>query len=117
MSASTLDATDVASGWTELRAVRDKAEVHALEAMRAIRARMPFELLGIDSDNGSVFISSHFLRYCESEDLVFTRERPYTKNDGCFVEERNWSVVRRAVGYARYEGDEACAVMNETYDR
>ncbi len=113
----TLDATDVASGWTELRAVRNKAEVHTLGAMRAIRERMPFELLGIDSDNGSEFINAHFLRYCEAEGLVFTRGRPYTKNDGCFVEEKNWSVVRRVVGYARYEGDEACALLNDIYDR
>lgn len=113
----TLDATDVSSGWTELRAVRNKAEVHVLQAMRDIRARMPFELLGIDSDNGSEFINGHFLRYCEAEDLVFTRGRPYTKNDGCFVEERNWSVVRRVAGYARYEGDEACRLLNEIYDR
>lgn len=112
-----LDATDVTSGWTELRAVRNKAEVHMVEAMREIRARLPFELRGIDSDNGSEFINGHFLRYCAEEDLVFTRGRPYTKNDGCFVEEKNWSVVRRTVGYSRWEGQEACDLLNEIYER
>lgn len=113
----TLDATDVSSGWTELVAVRNKAETHMLEAMKSIRGRLPFALKGIDSDNGSEFINWHFMRYCETEDLVFTRSRPYAKNDGCFVEEKNWSVARRAVGYGRYEGQTACDLLNEIYER
>ena len=113
----TLDVTDVSSGWTELVAVRNKAETHMLGAMKAVRARMPFELKGIDSDNGSEFINWHFMRYCEAEDLVFTRSRPYAKNDGCFVEEKNWAVARRAVGYGRYEGRAACDLLNEIYER
>lgn len=113
----TLDMTDVASGWTELVCVRNKAEVHMVAAVGRVRARMPFALKGFDSDNGSEFINAHFLRYCEREDLVFTRSRPYTKNDGCFVEEKNWSVVRRTIGYGRYSGDEACALINEIYER
>ncbi len=113
----TLDMTDVASGWTEPVCVRNKAEVHMVRAVDRVRSRMPFELRGFDSDNGSEFINAHFLRYCEREDLVFTRSRPYTKNDGCHVEEKNWSVVRRAIGYGRYAGDEACALINEIYER
>ncbi len=113
----TLDMTDVASGWTELVCVRNKAEVHMVQAVDKVRSRMPFELRGLDSDNGSEFINAHFLRYCEREDLVFTRSRPYTKNDGCYVEEKNWSVVRRTIGYGRYAGDEACALINEIYER
>ena len=113
----TLDATDVASGWTELRCVRNKAETHMLSAMKKIRGRIPFKLKGIDSDNGSEFINWHFLRYCEDEDLVFTRSRPYAKNDGCFVEEKNWSVARRIIGYGRYEGQRACDLINEIYER
>lgn len=113
----TPDATDVSSGWTELVAVRNKAETHMLEAMKSIRGRLPFALKGIDSDNGSGFINWHFMRYCEAEDLVFTRSRPYAKNDGCFVEEKNWSVARRVVGYGRYEGQAACDLLNEIYER
>jgi len=61
-------------------------------------------LLGIDSDNGSEFINNHLLRYCQQEKITFTRGRAGKKNDGCFVEQKNYSVVRRAVGYARYDG-------------
>ena len=113
----TLDAADVSSGWCELYAVRNKAQAHVFEAMKTIRARMPFALLGIDSDNGSEFITDQFLRYCTEEDLVFTRGRPYTKNDGCFVEEKNWSVARRTVGYCRFEGQASCDALNEIYKR
>lgn len=113
----TLDATDVLSGWTELRCVRSKAEARMLQAMKQIRSRMPFALRGVDSDNGGEFINRHFMRYCEEEDLVFTRSRPYAKNDGCFVEEKNWLVARRVVGYGRYEGQAACDLVNEIYDR
>ena len=88
-----------------------------LQAMKQIRSRMPFALRGVDSDNGGEFINRHFMRYCEEEDLVFTRSRPYAKNDGCFVEEKNWLVARRVVGYGRYEGQAACDLVNEIYDR
>lgn len=113
----TLDMTDVSSGWTELICIRNKAEVHMVEAVKNVKARLPFRLKGVDSDNGSEFINAHFLRYCENEDLVFTRSRPYTKNDGCYVEEKNWSVVRRTIGYGRYSGDKACFLINEIYKR
>jgi len=84
----TLDATDVATGWTETVAVRNKAQVHVLAALCQIRERLPFPLLGIDSDNGSEFINAHFLRYCSAEQLTFTRGRTGRKNDGCFVEQK-----------------------------
>ena len=68
---------------------------------KEIRKRLPFELLGIDSDNGSEFIHPYLLNYCEREHITFTRSRPYRKNDNCFIEKKNYSVVRRAVGYLR----------------
>jgi hypothetical protein len=111
----TLDVTDIASGWTETQAVRNKAQVFVVAALQQIRARLPFPLLGIDSDNGSEFINGHLLRYATTEHLTFTRGRAWRKNDGCYVEQKNYSVVRRAVGYARYEGALATRVLNELY--
>ena len=107
--AQTLDVTDVHSGWTELAAVRNKAQVWVFEALQQIRERLPFELLGLDSDNGAEFINYQLHRYCEQEQITFTRSRPLRKNDNCFVEQKNYSVVRRFAGYARYD--------TETIDR
>jgi hypothetical protein len=94
--AFTLDATDVNSGWTEPWAVKNKARKWVFEALLDIRCRnLPFKLLGIDSDNGGEFINKHLMKYCEREELVFTRSRPYRKNDNCFVEQKNYTVVRK----------------------
>ena len=111
----TLDVTDVASGWTESAAVINKAQVWVFEALKAIRLRLPFPLLGIDSDNGSEFINNHLLRYCQQEKITFTRGRAWKKNDGCFVEQKNYSVVRRAVGYARYDNPTQQRLLNALY--
>ena len=111
----TLDVTDVASGWTETQAVINKAQVWVFEALQLIRGRLPFALKGIDSDNGSEFINHHLLRYAQQEHITFTRGRACKKNDGCFVEQKNYSVVRRAVGYARYEGSGQLRLLNELY--
>ena len=97
----TLDLTDVQTGWTELAAVPNKAQVWVFEAIQQLRQRLPFPLLGLDSDNGSEFINNHLRRYCEQQQLTFTRSRPHRKNDNCFVEQKNYSVVRRHVGHAR----------------
>ena len=107
--------TDVASGWTETQAVLNKAQVWVFEALQLIRGRLPFALKGIDSDNGSEFINHHLLHYTQQEHLTFTRGRAWKKNDGCFVEQKNYSVVRRAVGYARYEGGAHLHLLNELY--
>lgn len=111
----TLDVTDVATGWTETRAVRNKAQVHVFKAIKDIRQVLPFPLLGIDSDNGSEFINKELLRYCKEGRITFTRSRAYRKNDGCYVEQKNWSVVRRNVGYARFDTPEELTVLNELY--
>jgi hypothetical protein len=111
----TLDVTDVASGWTETQAVINKAQVWVFEALQQIRTRLPFTLKGIDSDNGSEFINGHLLRYTRQERITFTRGRAWKKNDGCFVEQKNYSVVRRAVGYARYQGPAQLRLLNELY--
>jgi len=113
---NTLDVTDICTGWTETAAVLNKAQKHVFEALMVVKERQPFPLLGIDSDNGSEFINAHLFRYCKQENICFTRSRPDKKNDGCHVEQKNWSVVRRNVGYDRYEGAEALKIMNEYYD-
>lgn len=112
----TLNATDVKTGWTECWAVRNKARVHTLEAMKSIEKRLPFPLRGIDSDNGSEFINQHFLNYCKDKKICFTRSRPNHSNDGCYVEQKNWSVVRKMIGYGRLEGQGAVDTLNHYYE-
>jgi hypothetical protein len=111
----TLDVTDICTGWTETQAVRNKAQVWVFEALEEIIERVPFEIKGIDSDNGSEFINDHLFRFCRERRITFTRTRPYRKNDNCFVEQKNYSVVRRAVGYCRYDTEEERKCLNELY--
>jgi hypothetical protein len=111
----TLTLTDVATGWTEPRAVKNKARVWVVAAIDDVRGVLPFPLLGIDSDNGSEFINDHLFAYCNDHHITFTRGRPYRKNDSCHVEQKNWTVVRQAVGYARYDTDIELAALGELY--
>jgi hypothetical protein len=112
----TLDMTDVYSGWTEVRAIQNKAQVWVFAALKELRTQLPFALRGIDSDNGSEFINEQLLRYCQQERITFTRSRPYRKNDNCFVEQKNYTMVRRHVGYQRLVGSEQLMLVNELYD-
>lgn len=111
----TLDMTDVATGWSVQRAVMNKAQTHVFSGIQALRHHLPFPLLGLDSDNGSEFINHHLKGYCDDEHITFTRSRPYRKNDTCYVEQKNWSIVRRQVGYARYQGEGPCELLNTLY--
>ncbi|MBA2273866.1 MAG: transposase family protein [Actinobacteria bacterium] len=111
----TLTLTDVSTGWTEMRAVKNKAQRWVFVALLDIERVLPFPLLGIDSDNGSEFINDHLFRYCRENEITFTRTRPYRKNDNCFVEQKNWTVVRQPVGYGRFEGKAAVDSLNELY--
>ena len=113
----TLDLTDIATTWTETAAVKNKAQVWVFEALKKLRKNLPFPLLGLDSDNGGEFINVQLERYCRSEKLTFTRSRPYRKNDNCFVEQKNYSVVRRAVGYGRFDTDEQLQLLNQLYSQ
>jgi hypothetical protein len=111
----TLDITDVATGWTEQRAVLNKAEKWVFQALQDLRLQLPFPIRGLDSDNGKEFINHHLVRFCKQEKISFTRARPYRKNDTCYVEQKNWSLVRRFVGYDRYEGQAATNILNDLY--
>ena len=113
--AQTLNAVDVATGWTQTRAVKNKAQRWVFEALEVISNAFPFPILGIDSDNGAEFINHHLVRYCDKNHITFTRSRPYRKNDSCHIEQKNWSVVRKAVGYLRYDRDEQLDLLNELY--
>jgi len=110
-----LNFTDIATGWEEMVAVKNKAQVWVFAGIKEIEGRLPFSILGIDSDNGAEFINAHLVRYCEEEHITFTRSRPYRKNDSCFVEQKNWSVIRRTVGYGRYDTDKQLNALNELY--
>jgi hypothetical protein len=111
----TLTLTCIASGWTELRALPNKAQRWVHEALGEVRRSLPFPLLGLDSDNGAEFPGDQLYRYCVEQGITFTRARPYRKNDSCFVEQKNRSVVRRQVGYLRYDTSEELAVLTELY--
>jgi hypothetical protein len=112
----TLDTVDVSTGWSECVAVPNRGQHAVFEALQLIRGRLPFPLRGIDSDNDSAFINDHLYRYTQRERITFTRSRPYRKNDQAHIEQKNWSVVRRLVGYDRYNSTRALAHMNALYE-
>ena len=112
---NTLCAVDVASGWTECLPVWGNGQSRVRQAVHRMRQRLPFPLLGVDSDNGSEFINQYFYTYCLQERISFTRSRAYKKNDSCHVEQKNGNVVRRLVGYDRYASRSAFECLERTY--
>ncbi len=113
---NTLTTTDVSTGWTECVAVLHRSQHLVFAAIQAMRQRLPFPLLGLDSDNGGEFINDILYRYCQDEQVTFTRSRPYKKNDQAHVEQKNWSVVRHLIGYDRFETQEELQLLNSIYD-
>jgi hypothetical protein len=111
----TLTCVDLSTGWIECLAVRNRTERAVFETIRIMRLQLPFLLLGLDSDNGGEFINDLLYRYCLSEQITFTRSRPYQKNDQAHVEQKNWSVVRRLVGYDRFETEEEFLLLQSLY--
>jgi hypothetical protein len=111
----TLTCTDIATGWTENRTVRNKAARWVFTALVELQAQFPFRILGIDSDNGSEFINHNLLQWCLDNQITFTRSRPNNSNDGAHVEQKNWTVVRRTAGYWRYETPGEMAVLNQIW--
>jgi hypothetical protein len=110
-----LNAVDIFTGWAEMDAVRNKAEKWVFEAIEDIKERLPFDLLAIDSDNGGEFINNHLYRYCIQNKITFTRARKYRKNDNCYVEQKNYSVVRKYAGYYRYDTEEELKILKGLY--
>lgn len=113
--AFTLTVTDIATGWTENRSVPNKEGKCVLAALNDVAYRMPFPVLGVDSDNGSEFINTLLLQWCERHRITFTRAREGNKNDGCHVEQKNWAVVRTVVGYHRYDTSSELLLLNEIW--
>ncbi|MFL5798907.1 MAG: transposase family protein, partial [Actinomycetota bacterium] len=99
----TLTLTDVCTGWTETRALRNRAHRWVLESVAHLERDLPVPMLGFDSDNGGEFINGDLFTWLSQRKITFTRSRPYRKNDNCFVEQKNGAVVRQAVGYLRYD--------------
>jgi len=108
--------TDLCTGWTDVTGLLHRSQEAVAEAVCRMRQRLPFPLLGIDSDNGGEFINDLLYRYCLDEKITFTRSRPYQKNDQAHVEQKNWSVVRHTVGYDRWETEQELALLESIYD-
>ena len=113
----TLTATDIHTGWTERRAVMGKGQAGVLVAIKEIRAALPFPLRAIDSDNGEEFINYHLLDFCLSARprIAFTRSRPYKKDDNAHIEQKNWTHVRKLVGWDRFDTEKATDAINDLY--
>ena len=107
--------TDVSSGWTECAALTIREASLVVRALEELQKGLPFRLSGIHTDNGSEFINETLLNFCRENEIEFTRSRPYRKNDGAWVEQKNGSVVRRLVGYGRLEGLVAAHVLARLY--
>jgi hypothetical protein len=86
-------------------------------ALTGISGEFPFPIRGIDSDNGSEFINNHLLRYCETNQITFTRSRPGNSNDGAHVEQKNWTTVRQLVGYLRHDTEAELLLLNKIWER
>jgi hypothetical protein len=112
---TTLSTVDVATGWCEPVAVWGKGQDRVGGAVHHVRKRLPMPLLGLDSDNGSEFINQSLYDYCRRNSITFTRSRSYKKNDSCHVEQKNWSVVRRVIGYDRFSSKEAFKALDDVY--
>jgi hypothetical protein len=109
--------TDIATGWTEMRAVWNKGSSGVIEQTRKIEKSLPFALLGFDCDNGSEFLNHHLWRYFTErpQPVQFTRSRPYHKNDNAHVEQKNWTHVRCLLGYGRLERSSLVERINRLY--
>lgn len=111
-----LNVTDIHTTWVETRAVLGKSQLGVQEALEQVRCALPFDLRGIDSDNGSEFINAHLQRYCSGYQIQFTRGRPYKKDDNAHIEQKNWTHVRKLLGYVRYDSQAALEAINSLYE-
>jgi hypothetical protein len=113
----TVDFVDIATGWTEQRAVWGKGERGVLEQIKSVEDDLPFPLLGFDSDNGNEFLNHHLLRHFRQREkpIQFTRSRSYQKQDNCHIEQKNWTHIRQWFGYDRLDNPNVVSLMNELY--
>jgi hypothetical protein len=112
-----LNITDMQTTWTETRALLGKGQTAVQQALDEIAGMLPFRLLGLDSDNGSEFINWHLKAWCERKQIQLTRGRPYKKDDNAHIEQKNWTHVRKLLGWERYDTQNAVDAMNDLYRR
>jgi hypothetical protein len=113
--AYTVNQTDIQSTWTESRAVLGKGETAVVDALDEMRMNSPFPILAYDPDNGGEFINWHLVRYCKDHKIALTHSRPYKKDDQAHIEQKNWTHVRKLIGYDRYDSPQAIDAMNDLY--
>lgn len=113
---NTLQSVDIKTTWTERVAVTGKAQGRVFEGIKKIRSQVPFSLLGIDSDNGGEFINQQLWNYCKKENIQFTRSRPYMSKDNAHIEQKNWPLVRKILGYSRFDTLHQLKLINNLYD-
>ena len=112
---NTLSNTDINNGWWEGEAIMGKGQIPTQEGLERARKRFPYDWKEIHSDCGKEFINAHLFDYTEKEGLGFSRSRPYKKNDNCLVEQKNWTHVRKIIGYSRYDSLEELNILNDLY--
>ena len=113
--ANSLSTTEIFSGWWEGGAIMGKSQESTFQALQKVRQRTPFCWKGLDSDNGTEFINAILYKYCDRENLEFTRSRPNRKNDNAYIEQKNWTHVRKVVGYLRYDTVVELTIINDLY--
>lgn len=113
--AYTINQTDILTTWVESRAVLGKAEDVVVNGLDEMAKALPFKLKGLDSDNGSEFVNWHLWRYCKRKKIQSFRGRPYKKDDNAHIEQKNWTHVRKLIGWDRYDSQEAVDLMNDLY--
>jgi len=112
---NTVSNTDIATGWWEGEAIMSRGQIPTCEGLDRARKRFPFARQEVHSDNGAEYINAHLFNYTQKEGLGFSRSRPNKKNDNCFVEQKNWTHVKKFVGYLRYDTLKEQEVLNDLY--
>ena len=112
----TLQYVDIKTTWTERKAVMGKGQDRVFIAIKKIRTQLPFDLLGLDSDNGNEFINHQLFKYCQKEGIAFSRSRPYMSKDNAHIEQKNGSLVRNVLGYDRFDTLKHLELINNLYD-
>lgn len=112
---NTVSNTDIATGWWEGEAIMGRGQIPTQQGLDRVRSRFPFSWQEIHSDNGTEYINAHLFRYTQKENLGFSRSRPSKKNDNCFIEQKNWTHVKKFVGYLRYDTEKEQNIFNDLY--
>jgi predicted transcriptional regulator len=110
-----LSMTDILTGWVETVPIMGKSGAVSLKGIQEALSRFPFPIKGIDTDNGTEFINDLLFEYCKSHDIQFTRGRPYKKDDNAHIEQKNWTHVRKVLGYERFDSAEHLVAMRDLY--